>query len=109
MKVRDPSGHVVARGRRRYTPSPGPSIYGVAFPGEQVPLGGPLTVEVSLRSNGRDTARLAATAEGAVNVGTVRPSDDGLRLVYADAGATIYRRLTALRRIRWASHSGHHP
>jgi hypothetical protein len=35
----------------------------------------------------------------------VRPSGDGLRLVFAEAGATVYERLHALPRIRWASRS----
>lgn len=105
VTVRDPSGHVVARGVRRFISQVGNARYKVPIPGEQLPKDVPWTIEVGFRSDRRDKARLAATTDRHVSLGVIRPKDDGLRLVYAEPGAVVYRRLTALPRIRWASHT----
>ncbi len=103
VTVRDPSGRIFARGQRRLISLARDTRYIVPVPGDRLPTGGPWTIQVALRSNRRDTARLAAKSNGVLSIGSVRPADDGLRLVYTDAGATVYRRLAALPRIRWAS------
>lgn len=105
VTVRDPSGRAVARGVRRLLSQVGNARYRVAIPGEQLSNDVLWTVEVGLRSDRRDTARLAATADDQVSLGVIRPQNDGLRLVYAEPGAIVYRRLRALPRIRWASHT----
>jgi hypothetical protein len=100
--LRDETGQVVATGRRRYESrrKAAPIVIPLA---PQVGTDRPLTVEIALRSNGRDRDRLAAFPDGRLAVGTVRPTgDDDLRLVYSDAGAVVYRRPAALPRIRWA-------
>ena len=107
--VRDPSGHVVARGQRRLVSQAGNSRYKIPLAGDQLPTDVPWTVEVGLRSNRRDIARLAATPDVEVSLGVIRPMNDGLRLVYAEPGAIVYRRLAALPRIRWASHTVTNP
>jgi hypothetical protein len=104
VKLRDASGQVVGRGSRRLISQSVPAAgYTVAIPGEHLASGAPWTVDVGLRSDARDTATLGATAAGKVSLGVVRPAADGLRLVYADPGAIVYRRLAALPRVRWAS------
>ena len=100
--VRDPSGKVLARGRRRVVDQLATTTYYIAMTGEEIPAATPLQVEISLRSDRRDTVKLAATAAGTVSVGVIRPAADGLRVAYADEGGVIYRRLNALPRIRWA-------
>lgn len=103
VAVHDPSGKVLARGSRRLIDQSATTTYYVAMTGESLPAATPLQAEFRLRSDGRDTARLAATAAGTVSLGVIRPAADGLRITYADAGAVVYRRLHALSRIRWAS------
>jgi hypothetical protein len=101
--VRDPSGRVVARGSRRLRDQEETSSYPIALAAEDVGPAVPLRLELRLRSDRRDAIEVAATADGSPAVAVVRPADDGLRLVYADAGGTVYRRLNALPRFRWAS------
>ena len=64
---------------------------------------GPSTVEVTVDQ----PATATKTAGGDLQVQAVRPpaSSDGARLVYASSGLVIWQRLTALPRIRWASHA----
>jgi hypothetical protein len=115
VALRDPAGNTLSRGSRRfYERPPGapgaplPSFtaggrYWVPIAGEDLPPGERLDVEVSLRSDATDVVRVDGTLQGHVALGVVRPAPDGLRLEYADSGATIYRRRDALPRIRWAS------
>ena len=81
---------------------PGP--YQVALAGEDLPrdAAGPVTVRLTLRAPG-STLSLAADASGAPLLSLVRSRADGLRVAFADDGATIYQRLTSLPRIRWAA------
>jgi hypothetical protein len=64
---------------------------------------GPTTVEVTVDQ----PATATKTAGGDLRVQAVRPpaTSDGARLVYASSGLVIWQRLTALPRIRWASHA----
>ena len=103
--VRGPSGNVLARGSRRLVDQRESTPYSVAVNGEGIPTLTPLRVEFGIRSDRHERVRLAATADGLVAVGAVRPAADGLRVAYADAGAVVYRRLNALPRFRWASRS----
>ena len=102
VDVRTPSGTSMATGRRRLRDQHATSTYSVPVTGEDLDATTPLEVRVGLHSDAGDAVRLGATDTGQVSLGAVRPADDGLRLTYADAGAVVYRRLTALPRIRWA-------
>ena len=75
----------------------------VAVAGEGLPPGGRYPVDIWFTGvpGGTD---LHGTVEQPW-CAAVRPRDDGLRLVFAEAGATVYERLRALPRIRWASRS----
>ena len=127
VRIRDEAGNVASGSRRLYDGppgAPGPRIrradcrgggppgqscfgyagfYLVPVAGENLQGGAPVNMEVRLRSDAPDTARIAATSDGQVSVAVIRPNPDGLELEYADSGATIYRRLSAMPRIRWAS------
>ena len=104
--VRDEHGTVVARGSRRLTSQPKAAQLFVPVAGEHLPLGAqPWNVEIALRSNAPDVVNVGATPDGHVALSAIRPAADGLDLVHADAGAVIYRRRSALPRIRWASHA----
>lgn len=73
----------------------------LAVAGENLPLN--TSVRVTFTVSGA-TGPLSLAASGGHAVCTpIRPIADDLRLVYADASATIYQRLTALPRIRWSS------
>jgi hypothetical protein len=63
--------------------------------------GGSVRIRLGLRAGG-GRLFLAADASGGPAASAFLGEDDGLRLVFAD-GATIYQRLHALPRIRWAS------
>jgi hypothetical protein len=70
--------------------------------GESLPVGnGPMTL--SLRVRGAREPLAVAARSGAAVCAPILPVNDGLRLVFADAGSVIYQRMTALPRIRWAS------
>jgi hypothetical protein len=104
VALRDSSGRVVARGRRRLRDQDHALPYFVYFGrGERIAPTTTLQAEVTLRSARPDRVRLAANTDGDVRLIAVRPADDGLRVAYADAGGTIYERLDALPRIRWVS------
>ena len=75
----------------------------VAVMGEELPRGGRFRVEVWF--TGLDGNTVVRTQNGELACAAVRPQDDGLRLVFAEAGAAVYERLHSLPRIRWASHS----
>ncbi|HET6963785.1 MAG TPA: YfhO family protein [Acidimicrobiales bacterium] len=69
--------------------------------GEALAAGAPMTV--SLWATGSSTPLVLDGSAGHPACAAVAPVADGLRLVFADPGAVIYQRLTALPRIRWAS------
>jgi hypothetical protein len=73
----------------------------VAIPAEDISGSGTAEVQLTLAGAGGTSLRLAATPRGALVADAVRPSDDGLRLVYAD-DLVVYERMDALPRIRWA-------
>jgi hypothetical protein len=73
----------------------------IALAGEDLPPGSNL--EVTLSASGAGGPLVLAANGGVMACAAVTPEDDGLKLVYADPGAVIYQRLTALPRIRWAS------
>lgn len=77
----------------------------VAVLGEDLPRGGRFRVEVWF--TGLDGKTVLRARDGELACAAVRPQDDGLRLVFAEAGATVYERLGSLPRIRWASRSEH--
>jgi hypothetical protein len=74
----------------------------LAVPGDE--LVGTGNVELSVSLEGASGARLslASGPGGAPAVDAIRPADDGLQLAFADE-LRIYRRTTALPRIRWAA------
>lgn len=75
----------------------------VAVAGEDLRDPGPFTVEVSV--SGVPGSVALRGSDGALSCAAVRPEQDGLRLVFADDGSAVYRRLDALPRIRWAARS----
>jgi hypothetical protein len=79
----------------------------VAVAGEDLPPGGRYPVDVWLTGVSGKTV-LRADRDGVFCAG-VRPTDDGLRLVFAEAGDVVFERLRALPRIRWASRSSVEP
>ena len=89
VSLRDPAGTEVAEGSRVLAPAGAPATVHVPVAGEDVPAGTPLT------------ATLTADEELRLALGTVRPADDGLRVVMAEP-AVVYERERALPRIRWA-------
>ncbi len=80
-----------------------PGVLTVAVAGEDLPTNRTSSVRVWLTDT--DGIRVFAGRGDELACGAVRPTDDGLRLVHADAGGAIYERLRALPRIRWASTS----
>jgi hypothetical protein len=103
VTLHDTSGRTVAQGNRRLYGAPAGATLWVPVDGEHISASGPLRVRVALRSDARDVVVLEASAHNQVSMGVVAPADDSLELTYADSGATIYRRTSALPRIRWAS------
>jgi hypothetical protein len=75
----------------------------IAVAGEDLPSDHRATVRVWLTDT--DGSRVFRGDGKQIDCAAVRPADDGLRLVHADAGAAVYRRLGALPRIRWAPSS----
>lgn len=67
------------------------------------PAGGALRVRLGFSASPGRRLLLAAAGGGEAAASVVTATDDGLRLVFAD-GATIYERMNALPRIRWAPH-----
>ena len=97
VTVRDSLGRTVARGSRRLLQQTETQTYAVALAGESLSASRtPARVDVTIRSSTDDTARIATTRTGAADLGYIRANADGLKLVYADAGAVIYERLDAL-------------
>lgn len=75
----------------------------IPLAGEELPVGGPVSVTIS--ATGADGPLHLSGANGAPVCAAIRPTDDGLRLVFADPSIVIYERSTALPRIRWAANS----
>lgn len=103
VDVLGPSGAVVAGGTRRIT---GDVVAGTAFAVPVTDTGTSTGLRLRLRlritlDDGTHTATLAAHG-GAPALATTTGSGDGLSIVLSD-GATVYRRTTALPRIRWAA------
>jgi hypothetical protein len=74
----------------------------LAVPGDHLAGDGDIELSGSLEGAEGADLRLASTFDGDVAADLVRPTDDGLRLAFADE-LRIYQRTTALPRIRWAS------
>jgi hypothetical protein len=85
---------------------PAGTVITVPVPAESVAKGARLDAVVSVRNTSdNDVAFVADKAYRrpvVPSIGTVRPVDDGLKLVYAGS-AVVYQRTRALPRIRWAS------
>ncbi|AEG45122.1 YfhO family protein [Isoptericola variabilis] len=73
----------------------------VALAGESIPPGTAWVAEVAVRGEGAQ-ADVAVDGDGRLATSTVRPADDGLRVVHT-GDATVYERAGALPRVRWAS------
>lgn len=104
LDILDADGEVLVQGSTRVINGMEPGKYGVAVLGEDLGEGpGPLTARLTFESSDGSIA-LAGEPGGvpALSPVVVPDGGDGLRLVFVD-GATIYERLDALPRIRWAS------
>lgn len=104
LEILGADGEVLAEGSTRLINGMEPGPQGVAVLGEDLDeASGPLTVRLTFVSSDGSIA-LAGDPEGtpALTPVVVPDDGDGLQLVSVD-GATIYERLDALPRIRWAS------
>ena len=101
VAVHTPDG--VREGSRLIGPVLPQGVVRVATAGEDLPTGGRYPVDVWL-TGVRGKTVFRGDDDGLACAG-VRPEDDGLRLVFAEAGDVVFERLHALPRIRWASHS----
>jgi hypothetical protein len=105
VQVVDRTGAVISQGRRRFVSAPHGQIT-IPVP-EPRPRGGTAPFRAEVRVTLRvPRGRLVLTSSGSrrPSLSLVMAEDDDLRLVFAD-GATIYQRLAALPRIRWAGRS----
>lgn len=80
---------------------PGP--FPIPIAAEHLTSRGSVSVEISVV--GAAGPLVLSGTSGVPVCSPVRPADDGLRLVFADAGTVIYERGRALPRIRWAANS----
>ncbi len=96
-------GGVERQGSALIDTARGPGVLTIAVAGEDLPQARTSSVRIWLTD--ADGARTFAGRGDDLVCGAVRPTNDGLRLVRADAGGAIYQRLHALPRIRWASTS----
>ncbi len=80
---------------------PANTAIAVATAAGDFPTDVPVTVTVS--GAGSTQPLVLSANKNTIDCAAVRPADDGLNLVFADAGSIIYQRLTALPRIRWAT------
>ena len=101
VAVHTPTG--VIEGERLLAGEMGSGPQRVAVAGEGLSPGGRYPTEIWFTGL-RGGTRLYGTGTQP-GCAAVRPRDDGLSLVFAEAGATVYERLHALPRIRWASRS----
>jgi len=104
LQILRPDGSVLASSSRRFGNGWRAAPFLVAVPGEDAAsaAGGTVRVRLTLHAAGT-SLKVAATSSGAPVLSVVTGRDDGLRLVFADAGAVLYQRTTSLPRIRWAS------
>jgi hypothetical protein len=100
--LRDMNGRTVASTRRLVRFPRAQSALSVPLAAERVPAG-PLTLRLSW-AGPAGSPTVATDGAGVPAVTLVRPVDDGLRLVSDDDGE-VWKRTTALPRIRWASSS----
>lgn len=77
------------------------AVVSLPVAGEGLPGVGQLTVTVSL--HGATTPMSVSAVSDVMACAPITPSQDGLKLVYADPSAIVYQRLDAMPRIRWAS------
>lgn len=75
--------------------------FDIAIPGEDFSPTAATSLSISL-AGAAGPVRLASSASGELACAPIRPAADHLRLVFANAGAIVYRRLNAMERIRWA-------
>ena len=75
----------------------------VAIAGEDLPASS--TASVRFWVTDTEGSRVFRGQGGRLSCSAIRPAEDGLRLVHADAGGAVYQRLDALPRIRWAATS----
>ena len=100
VEILDRRGTVVARNSRRLYDRVRAERLIVPLAGEA--LTGPLSARLTLHSDGP----LTVAGGSSPQLELVRPDPaDRLRLVYAADGAVLYRRETALPRVRWADHA----
>jgi hypothetical protein len=95
------AGPTISSGRWIGSGVPAGVLLTIGLAGENIPAGGTLTVTLS--TTGARTPLVVDAMGGLAACAAVTPSNDGLKLVYADAGSVIYQRMDALPRIRWAS------
>lgn len=96
LVVENADGEALFEARRRLFDGPPPRNMLAAVPEDAV--AGAVAVEVTLRS---DQPVQVTGAGGTPQLTVIRPADDGYKIV--DVGpATVYQRLNALPRIRWA-------
>jgi hypothetical protein len=98
-------GRSIASGRRLAAGMVAYGSFQVPVAAEDVPPGEQLRAMITVR--GSSSIPVLATG-GAPVVSTVRPAEDGLKLVYA-GDSVIYERLRALPRIRWAARAAVEP
>ena len=104
VDVLDSEGRILASGaltRDLFNPQ----AISVAVAAEQlvIPEG------ASLRISTSSPVSVDADADGAPVLSVILPSEDGLSLVYADDHGTVWQRLTALPRVRWAGLAESYP
>ena len=91
----------VSSGRFLTAGAPAGTVLSIAVAGEGLPNGAPL--EVSFTESGARGPLVVSGTGTAADCAPVTPKSDGLRLVFADPATIVYRRLSALPRIRWDS------
>jgi len=82
-----------------------PQVIQVAVAAEQIAI----PEGASLRISTSSPVSVSADADGAPLLSVITPSDDGLSLVYADDHGTVWQRLSALPRVRWAGLAESYP
>jgi hypothetical protein len=98
-EIVDPSGTVLASTSTWVRAHVG--VRNIPIAGDDIPAEAPWSVRLTL--SGIDApVEVAASPDGKLAVGVVRPADDHLRVVHT-GDATVYERTGALDRVRWAS------
>lgn len=97
VEILDDAGEVLADGsivRQHFSAG----TVTIAVAGEDI-----VSDDLTLRVTSSEDVELAADASGVIDVSVIRPADDGLALVYADAHGSVWAREGAMPRIRWGS------